>query len=276
MPELCLFIDSALGQNVSAAGDQFQYMLEPALQLPFNVTPTLKVLEADIWYTSPNVSAAKSNNVLRFAQITSGTIEGNTASFDMHTLTFEDGLYSLEDIRTEIAAYCLSANMHDSALDVVGHGPTQKAEFRWDVQGTGYGVILYLSDANSIGSLLGFRSTDVFYDSFRTNAPLEQARFRSEDSANFDALSHFLLHASCLSGTNYNSAGSASSQVACAITPDVSPGNLIKYRPLHPIPTQCESLRGNRTSNLSFKVTDNLGLAVVLKESWSARILISW
>ena len=276
MPELCLFIDSSLGQNVSAAGDQFQYMLEPALQLPFNVTPTLKVLEADIWYTSPNVSAAKSNNVLRFAQITSGSIEDGTASFDTHTLVFEDGLYSLEDIRTEIAAYCLSANMHDSALDVVGHGPTQKTEFRWDLQGTGFGVILYLSDASSIGSLLGFQATDVYYDAFKVTTPLEHARFRSGNSANFDALSHFLLHASCLSGTNYNSAGSASSQVACAVTPDVAPGNLIKYRPLHPIPTQCESLRGNRTSSLSFKITDNAGGAVVLKESWSARILISW
>ena len=276
MPELCLFIDSSLGQNVSAAGDQFQYMLEPALQLPFNVTPTLKVLEADIWYTSPNVSAAKSNNVLRFAQITSGSIEDGTASFDTHTLVFEDGLYSLEDIRTEIAAYCLSANMHDSALDVVGHGPTQKTEFRWDLQGTGFGVILYLSDASSIGSLLGFQATDVYYDAFKVTTPLEHARFRSGNSANFDALSHFLLHASCLSGTNYNSAGSASSQVACAVTPDVAPGNLIKYRPLHPIPTQCESLRGNRTSSLAFKITDNAGGAVVLKESWSARILISW
>ena len=146
-------------------------------------------------------------------------------------ITFEDGLYSLQDIRDEISSYCLSANLHDAALDVIGHAPTQKGEFRWDVQGTGYGVVLYLSDATSIGKLLGVDATDVFYDTFRDNAPLEVARFRVGASANFDALGHYLMHVSCLSGTNYDSAGSASSQVACAITPDVAPGNMIRYRP---------------------------------------------
>ena len=84
MPELCLFVDSSTGQNASADGDRFTYFLNPALQLPYEAEPTLRVLEADLWYTSPNVSLAKSNNTLRFAQITSGTIEGNTASLDMH------------------------------------------------------------------------------------------------------------------------------------------------------------------------------------------------
>ena len=276
MPELCLFVDSSTGQNRSVDGDQFTYFLNPALKLPHDAAPTLRVLEADLWYTSPNVSAAKFNNKLRFAQITSGTIEGQTASLDVHTITFEDGLYSLQDIRDELAAYCVSANIHDSALDVVGHAPTQKAEFRWNVQGTGYGVLLYLSDAHSIGKLLGFDAVDVFYDTFRDNAPLETAHFRGNTSANFDALGHYLMHVSCLSGTNYDSGGSASSQVACAITPDVSPGSLIRYRPLHTIPTQCDALRGARTSSITFTITDNSGNSVVLKEAYSARILISW
>jgi hypothetical protein len=276
MPELCLFVDAVRGKNLSLDGDQFGYALTPALQLPFDATPTLRVLEADIWYTTPNVSAVHGNNSLRFAQVTSGTVEGGTASLDMHTITFEDGLYSLEDLRAEISSYCMSSLLHDSALDVVGHSPTQKCEFKWDVQGTGYGIVLYLGDANSIGSLLGFAATDLVYDAFCADKTDEVARFRSGASANFDSLSHFLLHVSCLSGSNYDSSGSASTQVACAITPDVSPGNLIKYRPLHPIPTGCEGLRGNRTSNLTFAVTDNLGYAVVLRESWSARILISW
>ena len=276
MPELCLFVDSSTGQNRSVDGDRCTYFLNPALQLPYEAQPTLRVLEADLWYTSPNVSAAKSNNTLRFAQITSGTIEGQTASLDVHTITFDDGLYSLQDIRDEISAYCLGANIHDAALDVIGHAPTQKCEFRWDVQGTGYGTVLYLSDATSIGKLLGFDVRDVFYDTFRDSAPLEVARFRGDSSANFDALGHYLIHVSCLSGTNYDSSGSAASQVACAITPDVTPGSMIRYRPLHTIPTQCDALRGARTSSITFNVTDNLGSAVVLKEAYSARVLISW
>ena len=276
MPEITLFIDSTLGNNLSSGGDTFDYVLQPALSLPFDVSPELRVLEANVFYTSPNVSAVKNNNTLRFAQITSGTIEGNTASLDEHTIVFEDGLYSLQDLRDEISAFCLESNIHDSALDVIGHGPTQKTEFRWDVQGTAYGIILYLSDANSIGSLLGFNSVDIYYDYWSHVTPLEQAHFRSNNSANFDAVSLFLLTASCLSGVNYDATGSGGGQVAAAITPDVSPGSLIRYRPLHPLPCQAESLRGNRASSITFSITDNNGDPVYLKEGWNARILLSW
>ena len=48
MPELCLFVDAVQGKNLSLAGDQFGYALTPALQLPFDAVPTLRVLEADI------------------------------------------------------------------------------------------------------------------------------------------------------------------------------------------------------------------------------------
>ena len=86
MPEITLFIDSTLGTNLSSGGDIFDYTLQPALSLLFDVSPELRVLEANVFYTSPNVSAAKNDNTLRFAQITSGTVEGNTASFDEHTI----------------------------------------------------------------------------------------------------------------------------------------------------------------------------------------------
>ena len=274
--EICLFIDSAEGKNLSVNGDSFSYFLSPPLSLPFDAKPVLRVLELDLWYTSPNVSAVKGNNTLRFAQITSGNFVFGTASLDHHEITFDDGLYSLQDIRDEIAAYCTAATIHDAALDIVGHNPTQKTIFKWDVQNTGYGVVLYLSDSTSIGSLLGFDKVDLHFDNFGIVTAKETANFKSGSSANFSELSHFLLHASCLSGSNYNSAGSDTSQVACAVTPDVAPGSLIRYRPLTSIPTQCDSLRGANTSQIVFKMTDNNGSPVVLKESWNARILISW
>ena len=56
MPELTLLIDSKLGRNRSADGSTFEYPLEPALMVPFDAEPTLRVLEANVFYTSPNVS----------------------------------------------------------------------------------------------------------------------------------------------------------------------------------------------------------------------------
>ena len=99
-------------------------------------------------------------------------------------LVFEDGLYSLSDIRAEISNNFQKPNLNDSALDVVGIGPTQKCRFIWDIQGKGYGIILYFLDANSIGKLLGFNATDVSRDKFYLNDGAEQAHFKSNTTAN--------------------------------------------------------------------------------------------
>ena len=73
--------------------------------VPFDAEPTLRVLESNVFYTSPNVSAAKSNNKLKFSVITSGTVADFSASTTDHTITFPDGLYSLADINAELADY---------------------------------------------------------------------------------------------------------------------------------------------------------------------------
>ena len=51
MTELALFIDSKLGRNRSADGSSFTYVLELSLMVPFDAEPTLRVLEANVFYT---------------------------------------------------------------------------------------------------------------------------------------------------------------------------------------------------------------------------------
>ena len=97
MPELTLFVDSKLGTNRSADGSSFTYPLDPALMVPFDASPTMRVLEANVFYTSPNISAAKQNNRFRFSVITSGTVAGGNLITADHSITFADGLYSLSD-----------------------------------------------------------------------------------------------------------------------------------------------------------------------------------
>ena len=89
-------------------------------------------------------------------------------------------------------------------------------------------------------------------------------------------MSLYLLKCSVLSGQNYDASGSGGGQVACAITPDVRPGNLIQYRPLIPLPCQAHALKGNRASSIRFTMTDNNNAPVVLNEAYTARILASW
>jgi len=274
MPELTLLIDSKLGRNRSADGSAFEYPLEPALMVPFDAEATLRVLEANVFNTSPNVSVAKSNNKLKFSVITSGTVAGGDVSTTDHTITFDDGLYSLADINAELADYLEStATIADAALSFVGHGPTQTVIADWDAEAAVYGVILRFSESDSIASLLGYAATDLTYEIGEGG---KHKYFRSPSPANFDAVSLYLLKCSVLSGQNYDASGSGGGQVACAITPDVRPGNLIQYRPLIPLPCQAHALKGNRTSSIRFTMTDNNNESVVLNEAYTARILISW
>ena len=206
--------------------------------------------------------------------VTKGALFNNTAILEQHTITFAEGLYSLSDIRTEINSYCSGKAIPDTLLDVVGHTPTQSVEMLWDVQSSGHGCIIYMSDADSIGKLLGFR-TDLIYDTHAYDTPVEVATFRAPEAAHFDAVSLCLLHISCIIGSNYSAAGTIS-QVACAITPDQAPGSLLRHRPLYPIRCDASSLAGARTSSLRFSITDGTGGACVLKEAWNARVVISY
>ena len=65
MPETVLFIDSSQANDLSADGSTFTYTMSPPLQVPGDADPRLSVLEADVVYTTPNVSAAKQNNSLK-------------------------------------------------------------------------------------------------------------------------------------------------------------------------------------------------------------------
>ena len=122
---------------------------------PFDAEATLRVLEENVFYTSPNVSAAKSNNKLKFSVITPGTVAGGNVSTTDHTITFDDGLYSLAAFNAELADYLESkSTIADAALSFVGHGPTQTANADWDAEAETYVVILRFSETDSIASLL--------------------------------------------------------------------------------------------------------------------------
>ena len=164
MPELTLLIHSKLGRNRSVDGSPFEYPLEPALMAPFDAKPTLRVLEANAFYTSPNVSVAKSNRKLKFSVITSGTVAGGNVSTTDHIVTLDDGLYSLAVINAELADYLESTTtISDAALSFVGHGPTQTSIADWDAEAATYGAILRFSETDSIASLLGYAATDLTY-----------------------------------------------------------------------------------------------------------------
>mgnify|MGYP000131710196 CR=1 FL=1 len=108
MPEITLFVSSDQGQSRSVDGSSFTFPLTSALQIPYDkeTEVILSVTEANLWYTSPYVSAAKANTKLRFAMVVRGIIASGIATLEEHTIISAEGLYSLSNIRTKINNYC--------------------------------------------------------------------------------------------------------------------------------------------------------------------------
>ena len=108
--QVVLFIDSTGAPRSQVNRSSFSFQMSPALYIPPSAgAPVLKVAESDIVYTSCNVSAAKGNNLLEFDTWEGGSYLANSHgshTFINHTIYFEDGLYSLEQIRQEVIAYC--------------------------------------------------------------------------------------------------------------------------------------------------------------------------
>src|SRR5690348_4799178 len=79
---------SAGAQNVSADGSMFQISLSSPLRIPRDaVDVKMGVIQANIWNTSPNISAAFGNNLFKFTT--------SVAPAGTHTITIPDGLYSV-------------------------------------------------------------------------------------------------------------------------------------------------------------------------------------
>ena len=172
--------------------------------IPLDAEPALRVPEANVFYTSPNVSAANSNRKLKFSVITSGTVAGGDASTADRTITFLTTvctLYSLADINAELADYLESTTaIADAALPFVGHGPTRTVVADYGAKAATYGAILRFGESDSTESLLGFAATDLTYEYSEGS---KYKYFRSPSPAKFDAVGLYLLKCSVLSGQNY-------------------------------------------------------------------------
>ena len=308
MPETVLYLDSSVS-NRAAGSAKFVYRMSPALFIPQNTSPVLKVVEADLPYTSPNVSAAKSNNKLKFAIWSGGNFETaypNSATtsledaltdYKVHTIEFPDGLYALADIESVVQNFIQSdTTLQDFAITFQGINATQKVQIDFDQANNNYGVVFFWDETDSIGKLLGFTADssndythvvehtryvkhnlfDIGNSHFDTNTPENHYYFTGDEVAHFDAVSHYLLQLSCVDDTNYGSGGSFS-QAVCAITPDVTPGSWIRYRPVYGgLPCACSQLAGTRTSAIQVRLTDNSGGDIYLAEGFTARVIISY
>ena len=252
MPKLIdsIFFDSdpATGSDNTDNGGRFHVTLDPPLHLNENKRLTCALHTCDIWYTIPNVSSVLNNDHFRFLDTTTAT------TYDM---TFVKGLYSVSTIESAINDFLIN-NLLPSGI------------FQFDPDdSTGYislkinrvGVTVYWSDANSIGSLLGFTTDDG-------PTTVSGLIYESNTQAQLNLLRNILLNFSAAS-SYFN--GKGGSNVIGSITPNVPVGSLIAYEPYNLLDVK---LIGNHHDHLSLWLTNSRTGEVVDTngEYWSCTI----
>lgn len=218
--------------NTSQNGSTISYFLDPPLSFG-NAAVHFKVLSGEFYYTFPNVSVAKANNKLLFVyQAVS------------HTIVFENGLYSIENINQNIREFCIRNNLPDDLFLFSADPSTSKVSIEFAYPNI---TATLGTPGFDIGPLLGWNATAVL-------ASNTNRIFEAPQRAVLNQVNRVLVHASFVNGSYLNSQGG--SDVVCSVQINVGVGRQIPYSPNTPY--NC-SVFSNNLSKVEFYITDEHG-----------------
>ena len=224
-------------KNKSEDGSTFDVQLPQPIVIPKEaVNCTIEVIQANVWYTTPNISIGKNNNKFKFHT----DMDRNVTK----TLTFPDGLYSVTAFNTQLALLLVDGGFEADLFSVVGDDATQKTVIT-------YGAIdlaLNFSGGDTCKDILGFE--DIEYD-FSTTAG--EPAF-GQDIARFNTLNSYLIHTDLVSqGIPVNSIGAS---IISQVPISSRPGSQIVYQPQNPARTDLTNLIGLPRNSFRIWITD--------------------
>ena len=241
-------------QTVSAGGSQFTVVLDRPLALPKNaVNATLSIIQSSIWNTSPNVSPSFTNNIFRFR--TSG---------NYYTITFPEGLYSLNGFGSFLAIQFANLQLPSNLFVISGDESTQRTIITF----LNAGDLVDFTVANSVREILGFTSRVI-------TAPAAAYNEYSDGPTNFNRVNSYLIRSNIVSqGIPINSIGA---NIIAQVPINVAPGSQINFQPQHPIPVDCSELIGFGKNVFQFSLCDqNLRPTPTAGETWDFVMVINY
>lgn len=211
MPEkIPIFINSKFGSNTSNNGSSVTYHISPPLEIG-SKSCKFRVLQSNIWWSIPNISPDLNNNTLRF-------LDGITP----YTITFEKGLYDIQSINQNISDFLINEGFPGDTIQLSGDNSTGKLSF---VINSIFFTIDFFN--STMWKVLGFNGNQVLGPG---TAPYT---VEAENVAKLNSVNTILIHTNFTNGVYYNDR--VGSNIVASVTPDVSIGSQILYRPLHPI-----------------------------------------
>lgn len=243
--------------NLQDNGSYFEVKLEEGIRISREaLNVSIKVEEASIWWTIPNVETGK-NDILH---VTGPNTSDVITTFD---ITIPQGLYDLNLLNLTIERQLKDAGAKtspNSLITLLNNNSTQKVELDCNYSS----VSIDFTHNDSISHLLGFEKQ--IYNASVNIAP---------NIAKFNDINYFIIHSDITSqGIRFNG---TYTQSLTQVLIDVSPGNQILNRPYHPAKVDCSNLRGENKNILRFWLSDDKNRRVHTNgEYWTARLKIEW
>ena len=259
MPSIPIVIDTNFAENLNSTGNRCSITFSPPLQVPRDADPELRLYSSSFSYNFANVDTA--NNKLKITSLSTPNID--------HEFTFPTGLYSLSDIAQTIK-FALSevAAFNVLSFNLLGISSTQKVH----IEVTNSSAVAYrldFSDANSIGSLLGFTSNKIF------NANGTTTR-ESDTVAALDSTTSVLFKTSLCNGSVVHGQG-GSNTLAMIHLAAATPASVFAYQPNPPLSVPAEGLAGTMVTSATFAIVNQNGDDLnTLGEKWQAVLEIVW
>lgn len=244
-------------ENVSDDGSEFFVTFYDPITVPDSARYcTIGVQAANIWYVTPNISAALDNNIFKF----------NDDTGVDRTITIPDGLYDLDQLSTTIGILIDNIPTPTPSADLFlfsGDDSTQRV------------LITFKSDnveidwnTSTLRKILGFTTSSP------TTAPKDQT-IAGDEIARFNQVNSYLIQTDLVhSGIPVNTTELG---IIANVFIDTTPGTLINYTPFNIPVANAQELIGARRSRAKFTLTDQTGRRVDTNgEVYSFTLIITY
>lgn len=242
--------------NVSSIGDKFTVQLYNPLYIPPNaLNVELKVIQSQLWFNTPNISADLNNNIIYYNNGTTNK-----------TITIPKGLYNINDINNLLQREFINNGDPADLFALIGDNATQKVFISFSV----VGASIDFTQPDTPRVIFGFDSVIV------GPSTIVGQQFEAQNVAGFNTVNSYLMHGNIISDGIPTNEISTATLVNVPIN-DTPVGFQINYAPFNPITVDANELIGKSKTDLVFYLTNERNEPVdTLGESWSLTIEISY
>lgn len=244
------------GTVVSADGSTAFINLNQGIEIPIGVVEcNIRVENANIWYTTANISAELENNTFDYIY----------SNVQQPQIIIPDGLYSIETLNAFLSRQFVNRGQLENLIVLTGDESTQKVVITLQKYAQ-----VDLTPYNSIRSVIGWTS-----QVFPVTMPVIEVSGTGQNIAKFNNIQNFTIRSDIvIDGLSINNV--KSNLMAVISIPQGSANSQITYQPFRPSIIEIDSARGKKINNFYVSICDQNGNLTRQSEPWTALLVLSY